>query len=91
MGVELFVSRRGKPVIIWSENGTNFVDTEKDLRENIQKWNTIKIAELAHKSIEWRFNPPSAPHQDGIWERLVLSFKRILHTILGTRRLTDAV
>ena len=30
-----------------------------------------KLAELAHKGINWRFNPPSAPHQGGIWERLV--------------------
>ena len=92
MGAERFVSRRGKPAIIWSDNGTNFVGTEKKLRENIEKWNFINIAvELAHKGIKWRFNPPGAPHQGGIWERLVRSFKRILYTILGTRRLTDEV
>ena len=39
----------------------------------------------------WRFNPPSAPHQGGIWQRLVHSFKRVLYTILGTRRLTYEV
>ena len=90
MGVERYVSRRGTPAIIWSDNGTNFVGTEKELRENIEKWNTINIAvELAHKGIKWRFNPPSAPHEGGIWERLVRSFKRVLYTILGTRRLTD--
>ena len=92
MGVERFVSRRGTPAIIWSDNGTNFVGAEKELRENIEKWNTINIAvELAHKGIKWRFNPLSAPHQGGIWERLVRSFKRVLYTILGTRRLTDEV
>ena len=92
MGVERFVYRRGTPAIIWSDNGTNFVGAEKELRENIEKWKTINIAvELAHKGIKWRFNPPSAPHQGGIWERLVCSFRRILYTILGTRRLTDEV
>ena len=92
MGVERFVSRRGTPAITWSDNGTNFVGAEKELRENIAKWNTINIAvELAHKGIKWRFYPPSAPHQGGIWERLVRSFKRLLYTILGTRRLTDEV
>ena len=56
------------------------------------EWNTLNIAAgLAHKGIKWRFNPPSAPHQGGIWERLVRSFKRLLYTILGTRRLTDEV
>ena len=92
MGVERFVSRRGTPVIIWSDNGTNFVGAEKELRENIEKWNTINIAvDIAHKGIKWRFNPPSAPHQGGIWERLVRSFKRVLYTILGTRRHTDEI
>ena len=92
MGVERFVSRRGTPAMIWSDNGTNFIGAEKELRESIEKWNVVNIAaELAHKGIKWRFNPPSAPHQGGIWERLVRSFKRVLYTILGTRRLTDEV
>ena len=92
MGVERFVSRRGKFAMIWSGNGTNFIGEEKELRTSIEKGNVVIIAiELAHKCIKWRFNPPSAPHQGGIWERLVRSFKRMLYTILGTRRLTDEV
>ena len=92
MGVERFVSRRGTLAMIWSDNGTNFIGAEKELRESIEKWNVVNIAaELAYKGIKWRFNPPSAPHQGGIWERLVRSFKRVLYTILGTRRLTDEV
>ena len=75
MGVERFVSRQGTPAIIWSDSDTNFVGAEKELRENIEKRNTINIAvELALKGIKLRFNPPSAPHQGGILERLVRSF-----------------
>ena len=67
MGVERFVSRRGTPAMIWSDNGTNFIGAEKKLRESVEKWNIVNIAaELAHKGIKWRFNPPSAPHQIGI-------------------------
>ena len=92
MGVDRFVSRRGTPAMIWSDNGTNFIGAEKELHECMEKWNTLNIAaELARKGIKWRFNPPSAPHQGGIWERLVRSFKRVLYTILGMRRLTDEV
>ena len=40
---------------------------------------------------KWKFNPPSAPHQSGIWERLVRSFKRVMYNILGTRCLTAEV
>ena len=67
MGVERFLSRRGKPAMIWSDNGTNFIGAETELRESIEKWNIVKIAaELAHKGIKWTFNPPSAAHQGGI-------------------------
>ena len=53
MGLEWFVSRRGTPAIIWSDNST-FVGAEKELRESVEKWNTTNIAaELAHKGIKW--------------------------------------
>ena len=49
--------------MIWSDNGTNFIGAEKELRESIEKWNVVNIAaELAHKGVKWRFNPPSTPH-----------------------------
>ena len=80
MGVERFVSRRGTPTMLWSDNGTNFIGAEKELHECVEKWNTLNIAaELAHNGIKWRFGPTSAPHQGGIWERLVRSFKRTVH------------
>ena len=92
MRVERFVSRRGPPAMIWTDNCTNFIGAEKELLESIEKWNVVNIAaELAHKGIKWSFNPPSAPHQGGIWEKLLRSFKRVFYTILATRRLTDEV
>ena len=48
IGVERFLSRRGTPAMIWSDNGTNFIGGEKELREIMEKWNTLNIAvELA--------------------------------------------
>ena len=44
MGVERFVFRRGTPAMIWSDNGTNFIGAEKELRECMEKWNTLNIA-----------------------------------------------
>ena len=92
IGVEWFKSRRGTPAEIWSDSGTNFIGAEKEFRESIEKWNVVNIAaERAHKGIKLRFNPPSAPQQGGICERLVRSFNRVFYTILGTHRLTDEV
>ena len=57
MGVERFVSNRGTPAIICSDNGTNLFRAVKELRNNIENWNTIIIAaKLAHKGIKWGFN-----------------------------------
>ena len=43
LGVERFVSCRGTPAIIWSDNGTNIVGAEKELLQNIEKRNSINI------------------------------------------------
>ena len=92
MGVERFVSRRGTPAKIWSDNGTNFIGAQNELRESVEKWNIFNIAaELAYKVIKWRFNAPSAPNQGGIWERSICILERVLNTILGTRHLTEEV
>ena len=34
-----FLSRRGTVKVIWSDNGTNLVGAERELREQIQAWN----------------------------------------------------
>ena len=55
-----FIARRGQPRRIRSDNGSNFVRGERELREAIQGWNQEKIYEfLLAKSIEWVFNPPA--------------------------------
>ena len=92
MGIERFCARRGIPSVIWSDNGTNFVASEKELLSNINIWNQQVLSEsLVKKGIKWKFNPPSAPHHGGVWERLVRSFKHVFYAVLGNRRLTDEI
>ena len=63
-----FIARRGKPVKMISDNGTNFVGAEKELAEYIAAWNKRQIEEhLIQQGIRWKFNPPVAPHFGGVW------------------------
>ena len=92
MGIEIFATRRGVPSVLWSDNGTNFVASEKKLLQNVSTWNQQTLSEtLVKKRIQWNFIPPSAPHHGGVWERIVRSFKHIFYVILGNRRLTDEI
>ena len=92
MGIERFAARRGTPSVLWSDNGTNFIASEKKLLQNVSAWNQQTLSEtLVKKRIQWKFNPPSAPHHGGVWERFVRSFKHIFYAILGNRRLTDEI
>ena len=58
-----FIARRGKPSTVISDNGTNFVGTERDFAEYGAAWNKEGIKEhLIQRGIRWKFNPPAAPH-----------------------------
>ena len=68
------MARRGKPRNIYSDNGTNFVGTERELKECLDRMEQAKISDtLSQYRIQWFFNPPSAPHFGGVWGRLVKS------------------
>ena len=85
-----FVGRRGPPTVIYSDNGSNFRGAEVDVIRALQAWDQEKIqATLTQRGIEWRFNPPAASHQGGVWERLIRSVRRILYSLVGERLLTD--
>ena len=40
-------------------------------------------------NIDWKFNPPSAPHMGGAWERMVRSVKEVLSGLMRERTVTD--
>ncbi|XP_053968926.1 uncharacterized protein LOC128870340 [Anastrepha ludens] len=68
-----------------SDSGTNFVGTEKELRISFQQCMAdIKLRSFfADSNIEWRFNPPAAPHMGGYWETGVKRVKYHLKRVLG--------
>ncbi|XP_033363073.1 uncharacterized protein LOC117241211 [Bombus vosnesenskii] len=62
-----FIARRGFCVTIYSDNGTNFVGANNELRElrNLLQSDDHKAqvqSFLADRRIEWHFIPPNSPH-----------------------------
>ncbi|XP_071153097.1 uncharacterized protein [Mytilus edulis] len=75
-----------------TDNGTNFVGSEKELGEEIKRWNFNQIQEfMIQKRIQWGFNPPSASHFGGVWERLIRSVRKVFYSVMHEQniRLTD--
>ena len=79
-----FIARRGQVKKMRSDNGTNFVGAEKELKEEIRKWNqqVISKAMLQHE-VQWIFNPPLASHFGGAWEREIRSIRNVLNGVLN--------
>ena len=80
-----FIARRGRPTVIYSDNGTNFVGCQNAC----QRLNWDLMSECCtSQMIEWRFNPPSAAWWGGWWERLFRTVKQSLRRVLGKASVT---
>ncbi|XP_072022724.1 uncharacterized protein [Amphiura filiformis] len=83
-----FISRRGQVKVMYSDNGTNFVGANKELKQAMEEWKTEEIeAFTANQGIHWKFNPPGASHFGGLWERQIRTIRKILQSILTEQHL----
>ena len=86
-----FISRRGPCLQLFSDQGTNFIGADAELRSLFSKGSTFCkfIAQsLSSGGTSWKFNPPAAPHFGGIWEAAVKSVKHHLRRVIGDTKLT---
>lgn len=78
--LDRFSSRRGFPKHIYSDNGTNFVGANNELKK-LYEFLKTEITEreiynhLAQNEVTWHHIPPRAPLQGGLWEAGVKSMK----------------
>ena len=85
-----FTQRRGTPKEIISDNGTQFVSGEKELRKLVNNLNTEEIKEkTANRNINWKFNPPYSPHHGGVFESMIKSAKRAMYSQINESDITD--
>ena len=75
LSFERFISRRGCPAMVISDNGKVFK------AERTQNF-------ASERSIEWKFIIDNAPWMGGMYERLIGTVKRCLKKVIGTKRKT---
>jgi hypothetical protein len=82
-GLRCFIAIRGKVRLIRCDQGTNFVGAKNELQENLKKLDLESITrKLLEHECEFQFNPPSASHMGGVWERQIRSVRSVLSGIL---------
>lgn len=86
-----FISRRGKPAKIYSDNGLNFVGTHNELQilgKFISENQKSLQDSFANENIDWQFIPAHSPHFGGLWEAGVKLTKHHLKRVAGDASLT---
>ena len=86
-------SRRGTPIYVISENESNFVGQCMNCGSWWRPFTQERIPEETTKyhCIDWKFNPPSAPHFGGIhvYQAMIKSAKKEIKAILGDANIND--
>ncbi|XP_071643026.1 uncharacterized protein [Temnothorax longispinosus] len=81
-----FISRRGKVVNMYSDNGLNFRGADNEMQDLFQSPDLQHAA--AEERLNWHFIPPRAPHFGGLWEAAVRSMKQQLTKTIEDASLT---
>lgn len=88
LALKRFISRRGKPSEIYSDNGKNFVGLKNEFKHFLTSC-SAEIKEYAtSQNIKFNMIPPYASHFGGLWEAGVKSFKHHLKRVVGNAHLT---
>jgi len=85
-----FSCRRSTPKLMFSDNGTNFKEAERELNDGIKAWNSQQFQSvIAQDDIKWTFNVPACSHSGGVWERIIRSIHKLMRLIVGEASLYD--
>ncbi|XP_070529860.1 uncharacterized protein [Cardiocondyla obscurior] len=83
-----FSARRGVPSNVYSDNGSNFVGANNEMKALYALLNSDEHKDsifnyAIEKRITWHFIPPAAPHFGGLWESSVKLFKHHYKRVIG--------
>ena len=78
-----FISRRGPIRELRSDQGTNFVGAQNELKKALQEMDDDQIkAELLKHDIDWVRNPATASNFGGVWERQIRSARNVMAALM---------
>lgn len=87
-----FVARRGHCAELWSDNGTNFVGANRELKNVFHQERSVAAGDIANwlatNGTNWHFIPPHSPNFGGLWEAGVKSTKHHLKRVIANSTLT---
>jgi hypothetical protein len=92
MAFSRMTSRRSVPEDVLTDNGSNFIAGERELRQFVEAvdWDKVQTTiGFQNKGLKWHFNPPAAPHFGGVFEIMVKAAKRVLKNIIGSADIND--
>lgn len=85
--LDRFVSRRGTPTTIFSDNGTNFVGAYNELSQFLKHNSNDIVSSAGERNINFKFCPAYSPHFNGLAEGSVKSVKHHLKRVLSLANL----
>lgn len=91
LALRRIVARQGKSYELLCDQGTNFHGGERELQEAFASLKPELQEQLAKQNIDFKFNPPHAPHFGGAWEREIKSIKASLQVVLKDLILSEEV
>ena len=89
MVLRRFVSIRGFPSKLYSDNGPHLVAANEELKHVVKGWNQEELKTFGvMKGFTWDFAPADAPWQNGVSEALVKSIRRAITAAISDHVLT---
>ena len=89
MVLRRFVSIRGFPSKLYSDNGPQLVAANEELKNVVRGWNQEELKTFGvMEGFKWDFAPADAPWQNEVSEALVKSIKRAITAAISDHVLT---
>ena len=89
MALRRFVSIRGYPSKLYSDNGAQLVAANKELKKVVKDLDSKSLQQFGvTQGLKWIFSSADAPWQNGISEALIKSVKRAITLAIGESVMT---